>query len=425
MSHQPSALFSAALENFEYERYSRQLTLPRFGLRGQLRLSQAKVIVVGCGALGCPVALYLAGAGIGTIGLLDDDTVEVSNLHRQIGHTQAAIGTSKVDSLASSLLDLNSTICVNRHPVRLTPENAECILAPYDILVDATDNVATRYLLSDVAVLQGKPLVSGAALRYDGQLTTYNYRDPHGTGRDASSLCYRCLHPTAPLALGSCSDYGVLGAVPGMIGCLQAIEVITMIAEGRSLYAGKMLIFSGSSGECRLVRLRSRRTDCSACGETASLKLTGLSGAPLCQDANGARGDERLQLVDREHRISSDDLRSVLAGEDLSFDNVASKQFYLIDVRPYHVAQKNPFLSSASRQQLLGRANLSLADVEIYQDELLDVAHGEAPLLFVCRRGNDSQRALHCLLRRDPTCRAVDLIGGVEAFNSANVTAPL
>lgn len=185
-------------------RYSRQLILPEIGVHRQLKLCNTSVLIVGAGGLGCPSALYLAAAGIGSIGLVDCDGVEISNLHRQMLHSELKVNWSKVASAKDSLSKLNSSVQITPHNLHLNSSNALELIKNYDIVVDATDNVPTRYLLNDACVLSGKPLVSGSALRFDGQLTIYNY----GNGP-----CYRCLYPKPPPpeTVGSCSEAGVLG----------------------------------------------------------------------------------------------------------------------------------------------------------------------------------------------------------------------
>lgn len=185
-------------------RYSRQIILPEVGVEGQLKLNNTSVLIVGAGGLGCPVAVYLTAAGIGCIGLVDYDEVELNNLHRQVLHSEMKVHWSKVDSAKITLSQLNSSIQVLAYKLHLNSTNALCLLANYDIIVDATDNVPTRYLLNDACVLARKPLVSGSALRFDGQLTIYNYEN---------GPCYRCLYPSPPPpeTVGNCSESGVLG----------------------------------------------------------------------------------------------------------------------------------------------------------------------------------------------------------------------
>ncbi|GFZ21943.1 co-factor for nitrate, reductase and xanthine dehydrogenase 5 [Actinidia rufa] len=200
-------------------RYSRHLLLPSIGVQGQSSLLKTSIVVVGAGGLGSPALLYLAACGVGRIGIVDHDVVELNNLHRQIIHSESYIGRSKVESAAAACRSINSTIQIVEHKEALRTSNALEILRKYDIVIDATDNAPSRYLISDCCVVLGKPLVSGAALGLEGQLTVYNYD---------GGPCYRCLFPSPPptTACQRCSDSGVLGVVPGIIGCLQALEAI-------------------------------------------------------------------------------------------------------------------------------------------------------------------------------------------------------
>lgn len=221
----------------EVSRYSRQLMLEQIGVEGQLRLKRGSVLIVGCGGLGCPSSTYLAAAGVGRIGLLDFDRVELSNLHRQTLHREQGVGQPKAASIAANLSQLNSATRFDVLSERLTGENALRLTADYDVVIDASDNAPTRYLLNDACVLNRKPLVSGAALKFDGQLTVFNL--------DAASPCYRCLYPQPPPphAVTNCSDGGVLGVVPGIVGSLQALEAIKILTGIGSSYAGKLFLF--------------------------------------------------------------------------------------------------------------------------------------------------------------------------------------
>lgn len=215
-----------ALEAAELRRYGRQMILPSFGSHSQEALRRMRVLVVGAGGLGCPSAMYLAAAGVGALGIVDDDAVDVSNLHRQIGHTAAAAaaGIPKAESLAATLRGINPLVDVTAHVCRFTAHTAEALVSRYHVVVDASDNPGTRYLVNDVCVLLGRPLVSGAAVATDGQLSVYGY---------ASGPCYRCLHPHPPPPGGtaSCSDAGVLGPITGVIGSLQALEVLKLASD--------------------------------------------------------------------------------------------------------------------------------------------------------------------------------------------------
>ncbi|KAF8936073.1 hypothetical protein BGZ58_004634 [Dissophora ornata] len=258
-------LMVAKLTNPEIARYGRQLILPGFGIQGQTDLRNCSMLVVGAGGLGSSCALYLGGSGVGRIGIVDHDTVDISNLHRQVIHNEARQGMSKAQSAALSIRLLNPHTQVVVHDIVLDSSNAQPIINAYDIVIDATDNVATRYLLNDACVLGKKPLVSGSALRLDGQLTIYNYR---------GGPCYRCLFPTPPPSetVTNCSDGGVLGVVPGIVGCLQALEAIKIATGMNALDPPSMTLFSANSPTMfRTVKLRKRKADCVVCGDSPTI----------------------------------------------------------------------------------------------------------------------------------------------------------
>ncbi len=242
-------------------RYSRHILLPEVGGVGQAKLLNAKVLVVGAGGLGSPVLLYLAAAGVGQIGIIDDDLLDLSNLQRQVLHRMDGIGQPKVDSAVKAIAALNDDVVVTPLQMRLTADNAEQILAPWDIVADGSDNFETRFLLNDVCRKLGKTLVSAAILRFDGQLATFKPGGP----------CYRCIYP-APPPLGqipTCSQAGVLGAVAGMLGTMQANEVlkeILGIGEGMS---GKLLIVDALTMTFRSVKVR-KDPHCPVCGHEQS-----------------------------------------------------------------------------------------------------------------------------------------------------------
>jgi molybdopterin/thiamine biosynthesis adenylyltransferase len=250
----------------EIRRYSRHILLAEVGGTGQAKLRAARVLVVGAGGLGSPLLLYLAAAGVGTIGLIDDDAVDISNLQRQIAHTTASIGTPKTTSAAAAAHAINPGVTIEARQTRLTPDNALDLISRYDLVCDGTDNFATRFLVADACVLARRTLVSAAVLRFDGQLATFK---PHA-GEEFP--CYRCLYPEPPPAglVPSCSEAGVLGAVTGVMGTLQATEVLKELLGVGETLAGKLLIWDALATRFRLVRLR-RDPECAACGAHATL----------------------------------------------------------------------------------------------------------------------------------------------------------
>ena len=249
----------------EIRRYSRHILLREVGGIGQAKLKAARVLVIGAGGLGSPLVLYLAAAGVGTIGIVDDDVVELSNLQRQIAHTTASIGTPKVASAAAAALAINPDVTIEPHATRLTAANAIELISRYDIVCDGTDNFATRFLVADASVLARRTLVSGAVLRFDGQLSVFR---PHLGGP-----CYRCLYPEPPPPglVPSCSEAGVLGAVTGVIGTLQATEVLKEIMGIGDTLAGLLLVWDALATRFRTVTLP-RDPDCALCGPQATIR---------------------------------------------------------------------------------------------------------------------------------------------------------
>ena len=249
-----------ALTPEQRRRYSRHLLLPDVGEVGQAALLDAKVLLIGAGGLGSPAALYLAAAGVGTIGIIDDDVVDESNLQRQVVHTTARIGDPKVDSAREAIEALNPDVAVNAINDRLDKKNILDIIGDYDVIVDGSDNFATRYLLNDAAVLSKKPVVHGSIFRFDGQVTVL---DP----RDEASPCYRCLFasPPPPELAPNCAEAGVLGVLPGMIGMVQATEAIKLVLGIGEPLVGRLLMYDARSMDFRTLRVK-RSASCPMCG---------------------------------------------------------------------------------------------------------------------------------------------------------------
>ncbi len=251
------------LTDMEMERYSRQIRIPEVGIKGQTKLLDSKVLLIGAGGLGCPSAIYLAAAGVGTIGIVDNDVVDLSNLQRQILHHTSSLGTPKTESAKAALHAINPSIEVNTYQEKLSSANVMEIIEPYDIIVDGSDNFPTRYLINDACVWTGKPNVHGSVFRFEGQVTLFNpYQGP----------CYRCLYPspTPPDLAPSCADAGVLGVLPGVVGLLQAVETIKfIIGEGDSL-AGRLITYDALTTSFREFKLR-RDLGCPVCGENPTI----------------------------------------------------------------------------------------------------------------------------------------------------------
>jgi molybdopterin/thiamine biosynthesis adenylyltransferase len=241
----------------EVERYARHLVLRELGGPGQQRLKQARVLVVGAGGLGSPAALYLAAAGVGTIGLVDDDVVALSNLQRQVLYGADDVGTSKVATAADRLASLNPAVDIRPHPLRLDAGNASGLLAAYDLAVEGVDDFATRYAVNAACVAAGKPLVSGAVGRWSGQVGVF-----------AGRPCYRCLVPDSPPDAETCAAVGVVGALTGVIGSMMALEAIKLIAQAGETLLGRLLIYDGLAGSARVARV-SADPACPVCAEGA------------------------------------------------------------------------------------------------------------------------------------------------------------
>lgn len=245
----------------ELHRYSRHILLAEIGAIGQAKLRAARVLVVGAGGLGSPLALYLAAAGIGTIGLVDHDTLELSNLQRQIAHTTARIGANKADSAAVAIAALNPDVTVEAHRLRLDAASAATLIPRYDVICDGTDNFATRFVVGDACHRLGRPLVTAAVLRFEGQLSVFE------SHRGPPHPCHRCLHPEPPPEglVPSCSEAGVLGAVTGVMGTLQATEVLKLILGIGETLSGRLLLWDALDARFRTVRLK-RDPECALCG---------------------------------------------------------------------------------------------------------------------------------------------------------------
>ena len=246
-----------ALTPEQRERYSRHLLVPEVGLEGQLKLLDARVLLLGAGGLGSPAALYLAAAGVGTLGIVDNDVVDLSNLQRQVAHSNDRVGMPKVDSAEIAIHEINPDVNVQKHPVRLGADNIMEIIEGYDVVVDGLDNFPTRYLLNDASVRLQIPVISASILGFDGQLSVFKpYEGP----------CYRCLYPTPPPAelAPSCGANGVLGVLPGVMGLLQSVEVIKLVTGAGEPLIGRLLLYEALSASFTELKVR-RDPDCPIC----------------------------------------------------------------------------------------------------------------------------------------------------------------
>jgi molybdopterin/thiamine biosynthesis adenylyltransferase/rhodanese-related sulfurtransferase len=283
----------------ELVRYARHLTLSEVGVSGQERLARARVLLVGAGGLGSPAALYLAAAGVGTLGVVDGDAVELSNLQRQVLHGTAAVGRAKTESARERLADLNPQVRVETHPVRLTSENALDILGRYEFALDGSDNFPTRYLVNDASVLLRKPYVYGSIFRFDGQVSVF--AAPGGP-------CYRCLfaEPPPPDLVPNCAEAGVLGVLPGLIGSLQALEAIKLILGVGESLVGRLLLVEALKLRFRELSVR-RDPACAVCGDAPTVTRL-VDYEAYCGIASGAEtGQAEVRASDLFGRLAGSD----------------------------------------------------------------------------------------------------------------------
>ena len=366
-----------ALGNDEILRYSRHLVMPEVTLEGQQRLKAAKVLCIGAGGLGSPLALYLGAAGVGTLGIVDFDVVETTNLQRQILHATADVGRPKLRSAAAKVQALNPHVEVRPFETRLTSDNALDVLRDFDVVVDGTDNFATRYLVNDACVLLGKPNVYGSIFRFEGQASVF--ATPRGP-------CYRCLYPEPPPPglVPSCADGGVLGVLPGLIGVIQATEAIKLVLGKGEPLVGRLLVVDALSMRFRELKLQ-RNPECPACGERRTITRL-VDYEAFC----GVRGAEAAGPDVPE--ISVEELkRRREAGEDL----------VLVDVREPHEVQ---ICSLGGRLIPLGDLPRRVHELDASRD-----------IVVHCRSGPRSARAV-AFLRQAGFRKVRNLAGGIVAW---------
>jgi adenylyltransferase/sulfurtransferase len=302
-----------SLNNDEILRYSRHLIMPEVAMEGQLKLKAARVLCIGSGGLGSPLALYLAGAGIGTLGLVDFDVVDYTNLQRQIIHTTGDVGRPKLQSATEKISALNPFVDVKRYDTMLTSANALEIFRDFDIIADGTDNFATRYLVNDASVLTGKPNVYASIFRFEGQVSVFGA--PGGP-------CYRCLYPEPPPPgmVPSCAEGGVLGILPGLLGVMQATEVIKLILGTGSPLIGRLLLVDALAMSFRELKIR-RNPDCPVCGDNPTIKEL-IDYNEFC----GVRGEETGEVAGIPEIQPTELKRRLDSGEDI----------FVLDVREPH-----------------------------------------------------------------------------------------
>jgi adenylyltransferase/sulfurtransferase len=365
----------------EYLRYSRHLILPEIGLSGQRALRRARVLLVGAGGLGSPAALYLAAAGVGTLGLVDFDTVDVSNLQRQVLHGTSDVGRHKLDSARDRLADINPGVHVEGFPVRLTAQNAREIAEGFDIIVDGTDNFGTRYLVNDLSVLLGVPNIYGSIFRFDGQASVF---------ATEQGPCYRCLYRQPPPAglVPACAEGGVLGVLPGLVGTIQATEAIKLITGAGTPLIGRLLLIDALHWRQRTVHLR-RDPDCPACGTREIRDLTdaeALCATTLPDEVDAVFGAiPAIEPIALSARLAS--------GEPLE----------ILDVREPHEWEI---------ARIDGARLIPLASLESRLDEL----SREREIVVHCKAGGRSAQAVR-RLRAAGFRRVWNLAGGIQRWS--------
>jgi molybdopterin/thiamine biosynthesis adenylyltransferase/rhodanese-related sulfurtransferase len=352
------------LSKEEVLRYSRHLIMPEVGMEGQLKLKQARVLCIGAGGLGSPLTLYLAAAGVGKLGLVDFDVVDLTNLQRQVIHGTSDVGRSKLASARETLEEINPSIEIETYETRLTSENALPIFRDYDVIADGTDNFPTRYLVNDACVLLGKPNVYGSIFRFEGQVSVfYALEGP----------CYRCLYPEPPPPglVPSCAEGGVLGVLPGIIGSIQAMETIKLIlGNGRPLI-GRLLVFDALGMKFRELKLR-KNPDCPICGTHPSITRL-IDYEHFC----GLRGEEQRDVWAGVPEITPQEVKKMMDDR---------KPFILVDVREPHEYQIC---------RIPGSTLIPLGDVPKRLHELNSVDE----IVDHCRSGQRSAQAVNLLMK--------------------------
>jgi molybdopterin/thiamine biosynthesis adenylyltransferase/rhodanese-related sulfurtransferase len=360
----------------ELQRYSRHLVMPEVTSEGQRRLKAARVLCIGAGGLGSPSALYLAAAGVGVIGVVDFDDVDLSNLQRQILHGTKDIGRGKLESARDRLHDINPQIEIELHECRFSSENASQLVTKYDVIVDGSDNFPTRYLSNDVCVFARKPNVYGSVFRFEGQTTVFA---PHLGGP-----CYRCLfpEPPPPESVPNCAQAGVLGVLPGIIGMLQAIETLKLILGIGEVLVGRLLHFDALKVKFRELNLR-RDPQCPVCGENPTI-FSPIDYEQFC----GARDEGAIPAI---------------SPQELKQKMDADEPFQLIDVR-------EPFEYEIAR--IDGAKLIPLGEIAERSDEL----EREQPIVVHCHSGQRSAQAVQLLQQRGFT-KVYNLDGGIDAWS--------
>lgn len=376
---------AADLSIDEVKRYSRHIIIPEVAMAGQKRLKNARVLAIGAGGLGSPTLLYLAAAGVGTIGIIEFDVVDESNLQRQVIHGQSDIGRSKAESARDSIKEINPYVTVQLHEERLDSTNVMEVFAQYDLIVDGTDNFATRYLVNDAAVLLGKPYVWGSIYRFDGQASVFWAE--HGP-------CYRCLYPEPPPPgmVPSCAEGGVLGVMAGTIGTFQANEAIKLITGIGTSLIGQLVIYDALEAQTRKVRIR-KDPNCAVCGENPTVTEL-IDYEAFC----GTISDEAADAA-RESTIGARDLAELLAERERG-----ERDFLLVDVR-----------EPAEREIVAIDGSVLIPKNEFLLGKGLEELPQDKPVIFYCKVGARSAEVL-AVAKGAGFANAQHVGGGVVAW---------
>ena len=406
------------LSRDELERYHRNALVPQVGLVGQQRIRASRVLLIGAGGLGAPAALYLAAAGVGTIGLIDDDNVDVSNLQRQVIHATAAVGRPKVDSAAEAIRALNPDIEVVAHRTRLTADNALEQLDGWDVVIDGTDNFPTRYLVNDATVMLGLPLVHGAVLGFNGQVGVFDAR---------RGPCYRCLHPAPPPAgsVPSCAEAGVLGVLPGIIGTMQAAEALKLVIGGGQPLLGRLALLDAWGAHLREIPV-AKNPDCPACGKNPTITAL-VAEADTCVVPRTPKADTQPQEPDsggescRQVGLSEP---GTAASPQVQGDGEALRAGVGVvsaaELRRLLEGDVPPALLDVREdvevalEPMGGALHIPLREVVARMDEL----DGDRPTVVVCAAGVRSARAIEALKAAGSPGRLLTLEGGMRAWGS-------
>lgn len=366
------------LSKIELGRYARQISLSEIGVNGQEKISGARVLIVGAGGLGCPVLLYLAAAGVGTLGIIDEDVVDISNLQRQVLYRDSDIGKLKAEQAAKHLCELNPTIQCKSYPERLVPVNIERVISNYDIVVDCSDNTSTRYLCDDACRLLGKPLVYGAIHKYEGQVSVFNY--PVGASQ---AFTYRSLFPFTAYGedMNSCEEHGVLGVLPGLIGTIQAAEVIKIIVGIGDVLNGKLLVFNVLKMQSEIMFLR--------------ISSSGRESGPDTID--------ELSRTDYQFNCNNQENMKEVTVEELHQWLQDGKELRFLDVR-----QPGEWPEAEGIIDL--QIPLPLVEKEFGQIDR------NADVIVYCKSGDRSQKAIEILSEKFEFNNLIKLKGGVEEW---------